>query len=116
MRQICKKCKIFRIKQDILKVGYASDAPVESSSLSGRTSVGTENDFSVPKIKLPLTVLSVLCEIISLSISYGPSEKETWLSVEISVSQIFKFILGGIDMILENSVGYCGGREVRTAE
>ena len=93
-----------------------SDGIVESSNLSGRTSVGTENDFSVPKIKLPLTALAALCEIISLSISCNLSKKETEISVEISISQILKIILGGIVMILENSVGYCGSHEVGTAE
>ena len=93
-----------------------SDGIVESSSLSGRTSVGTENDFFRANIKLPLTVLAALCEIISLSISCNPSKKETEISVEISISQIIEFILGGICMIFENSVGYCGSHEVGTAE
>ena len=61
-------------------------------------------------------MLAALCEIISLSISYNPSKKETEISVEISASQILKFILGGIVMILENSVGYCGSHEVCAAE
>ena len=94
----------------------ASDAPGPGSSPGGHTSVGTENDFFRANIKLPLTVLAALCEIISLSISCNPSKKETEISVEISISQIIEFILGGICMIFENSVGYCGSHEVGTAE
>lgn len=66
-------------------------------------------------IKLLLSVLLILCDVISLSITCEPSKKEMEVSVEISITQILKIFLGGIAMIFENLVGYSGCLEVCTA-
>ena len=68
-------------------------------------------------IKLLLSVLLTLCEIISLSMMCNPSNGKNELVIEVSITNILKIILGSVAMIIEkNLVGYCGGHEVCAAE